>query len=143
MKLLLMTVMAFLMFGCTKSSTSSLTPIQAAGCDVESLVTSGFASAVASALTCTNTTQIQTDLQTAFGNANLCQGQVAAATMAQLKAKGVSKGIVGSIACPIAINTAVGYLSNSIPTTWGCSAAATAASLSATLTTLCEGAVTI
>ena len=137
----------FTLCGCTKTATGSMTPIQAVGCDIQTLVTSGLAASVATALSCTNQTQIQTDLQSAFGNANLCAAQaVSTANAAQVKAaKAAAKpmGIVGNIACPIAINTVIGFLSNSVPTTWGCSASATAAALSSALTAACETAIPI
>lgn len=134
----------FFFFGCTKSN-SSLTPIQQVGCDIETAVSSSFAGGVAAALSCSNLSVIQADLQKAFGNANLCQGPVASATTAQLKsakAQLVHKmGAIGNIACPIAVPTALGFLSNSIPSGWGCSASASASALSSTLITLCEAAI--
>jgi len=145
----LMVVMAFMFtfLGCTSStptSSGTMSPIQAAGCDVETAILGGASTAVGTALSCTNTSAIQASLTTALGNANLCAAPgVAAVTGSAIKAKAVGKLVIGNIACPIAINTIVGFLSNTVPTAWGCSATASASSLAATLTTVCEAAVPI
>jgi hypothetical protein len=125
-----------------------MSPIQAAGCDVETAILGGAASTIASSLSCTNQSAIQASLTTALGNANLCSNPSVASTSAAslksaVKSAAKPQGIVGNIACPIAINTIVGFLSNSIPSAWGCSAAATATSLEAALTAMCETAVPI
>lgn len=131
----------FLFVGCTKTTTSTLSPIADAGCVVETAVTSGIAGSVATALTCTSVSAIQTSLQAALGNVNLCKtATTAQATAASAKVV-TSKGLVGNIACPLAVNTVIGYLTNSIPTAWGCSAGATAASLELALTVACEAAI--
>lgn len=133
--------------GCTKTATttSTLTPIQAVGCDVETAVTASFATGVVKALTCTNEAAVQASLLLAFGNANLCSNQVTAVSAVQIKAA-VSKaikpqGVIGNIACPIAVSTALGYLTNSVPVSWGCSASASATTLSTALISLCESAI--
>lgn len=154
MKYLVLLCALFTIIGCTSSS-GSLSPIQQVGCDIETAINASFSQAVASALTCSNPGAIQSSLATAFSAANLCMGQVAAATTAQLSsAKAALKagvksdavkplGVVGNLACPIAVSSALGFLSNAIPASWGCSATASASALSATLTTLCEAAVPI
>lgn len=176
MKILLIPVLlAFV--GCTSSTTTtpsggSMSPIQAAGCDVETVLLGGASSAVATALSCSNTTAIQTSFTTALGNANFCatpippttaSGSAAKAKTAEpvwttigqipvsalhagtsVEAKAVkTMGVVGSIACPIAINTVIGFLTNSVPAAWGCSATASAAQLETVLTAACEAAVPI
>lgn len=136
---------------CTSSSTSSgsMNPITAAGCDVETAVTAGFAGSIATAFTCSNQAAIQSSLQTALGNVNLCAANpsVAAVTSAQITAKkALAKaaspmGIVGSLVCPLAINTIVGFATAQIPTAWGCTASASASDIVAALTTACVAAV--
>jgi hypothetical protein len=136
----------FLVFscGCTNNN-STLTPIQQVGCDIETAVTTSFVSGVATALSCSNQAAIQTSLQSAFGNANLCSGPRGLVTASQMKAAkaGVMKpdGVIGNLACPIAISAALGFLSNSVPSAWGCSQSASASTLATTLTSLCEAAI--
>lgn len=170
MKKLFLLCLLGLTFGCT-STNPALTPIQQAGCYIETAITGGAAGAVASALTCTNQAAIQASLNTALGNANLCatpvppaapatpatqskvapkwqtigditKDDVAAAGQVQSKAV-VAKGVIGNIACPLAINTIVGFLSNSVPSAWGCSQSSSMASLVTALTSACELAVPI
>jgi hypothetical protein len=148
MKILILILAPLLLLtaSCSKSSTGTLSPIQQVACDIETDLNTSFSAAVATALSCTNQAAIQSSLALAFGNANLCTGQVASVTAAQLsaaraavKANAVSaKGVIANLACPVAVSSALGFLSNAIPSAWGCSATATASALSATLTTLCE-----
>lgn len=152
--LILFGFLAIFEMGCTSSSTgSSISPISAAVCDVESAITSAEAVAIASLLTCSNESTIQSSLQTALGNANLCSNaSISAATAAQIasakaahavKTAGmpVSKAVIGDLACPIVVNVLIGFGTSSIPTSWGCSASSTASSFMAALTTACESAV--
>lgn len=151
MKKLMFSVLMVMMIGCSTTPTNPvLTPIQAVGCDVETAVTTAFAATVATSLACTNQTAIQSSFQTALGNVNFCaSSSVSSVTAAQIKdaaAKMTSKvakpmGIVGTIVCPIAINTIIGYATAQIPTTWGCSASVSASTVGAALTAACEAAV--
>lgn len=50
-------------------------------------------------------------------------------------------GIVGDIACPIVVNTVIGFATSAIPSSWGCTGSASADSVSAALTAACEAAV--
>ena len=151
----------FGMAACTKSSTpGSVTPIQSAGCAVESAITGAAATTIAAAISCSNQTQIATDIQNALGNVNLCSAGIAAP--AQLagpkwsKVGDVSKqdidkakaskglapmGVVGNIACPIVVNTLLGFATNSIPASWGCSASTSASSLGQVIVSACEAAI--
>ena len=144
MKSIVMIIACLFTFGCTKS-TGTMSPIQAAGCDVETAILGGASTAIATALSCTNTSAVQASLTTALGNANLCTAPgVAAISTSSLKAQKLkSLGVIGNLACPIAINTIVGFLSNTVPTGWGCSTTATASALEAALTAACEAAVPI
>ena len=148
MKIVLSLLISLMFVGGCTSSSGSMTPIQAAGCDVESAILGGAATAIATALSCSSVSSVQSSLTTALGNANLCSSsQVASVTASSLKAAKSAAvkplGIVGNLACPIAVNTIVGFLSNSIPSAWGCSASTDAASLSTALTAACEAAVPI
>lgn len=153
--------------GCSKSPT--MTPIQAAGCAVETAIEGGAATALATALSCGNQAAIQASIATALGNANLCKTPIPPAPVSAMSKAAVgpvwqtigdvpgsalqshavkadavkAMGVVGNIACPIAINTIVGFLSNSVPSSWSCSAGATASSVEATLVSVCETIVPI
>lgn len=74
-------------------------------------------------------------------------GDIPASALGQssaIKSKAVfSKGVIGSIACPIVIETSVGYLSNVVPTGWGCTSSTTMASIESALTTECESLISI
>jgi hypothetical protein len=154
-KMLLICILSLAAFaGCTKSSSGggTVTPIQAAGCDIETAILGGASGAISSALSCTNSAAIQASLTTALGNANLCaapgvaavsSGQMSAAKASMKSAAAKPMGVIGNIACPIAISTIMGFLSNSIPSAWGCSASASAAGVSAALVSVCEAAVPI
>lgn len=144
MKYLSLAILCLGVMACKSSTSSSISPIQAVGCDIETAVIGAEAGAIATLLTCANQTQISTDLQTALGNANLCaQPGVAAVSMPQLKAKASAKpmGIIGNIACPLVINVAIGYATQAVPASWSCTTGASAASLAAALTAACETAV--
>lgn len=168
MKSLVIIVGCLMTLGCHPGG-STVSPIQAAGCDVETAILGGASTAIGTALSCGNVSAIQASLTTALGNANLCatpipQAPASAASKAAgspayktigdvplsaLKSSAVksdavrSLGIVGNIACPIAINTVIGFLSNSVPAAWSCSSGSTAASLEATLVQVCQIAVPI
>lgn len=167
MKLLLVLISCVFMFGCKQNPV--LSPIQDAGCAIETAVSGGLAGAVSGALQCSHPDVVAQQLQSAFGNANLCQAPVPAPAQAALVAGVAPKfskvgdvsdadlkaaksglhanmvkpqGVVGSVACPIAINAAVGFLSNSVPAAWGCTGPnATISGLVSALTAACVAAV--
>jgi len=124
--------------GCTKTS-PIITPIKDVGCAIESAVTGSISQVVATSLNCTNQAAVQASLQSAFGNANLC-ATASMAKQASLKSDR-PKGVIGDLACPVAVSAAMGFLSNQVPTTWGCSVGATASALSAALVAACEAAI--
>lgn len=163
MKLLIL--LFIVLVGCSSTS-SSLSPIQAVGCTVESTIVGVEAQAIATLLTCSNVAQIQTDMQTALGNVNFCAVPVPAPAVTSLiatkvktigditqadldaakkgvQSKAVAKGIVATIACPIFFNVALGFATSQIPSKWSCQASTSAASLGAALTAACETAITL
>lgn len=153
------------------STTGALTPVGGAVCDIESSLANGLAGSVAGTLACSNQAAIVTSLQSALGNVNLCAAPLPAPASAALKSLDASgwktvgdvpasalkkpasvglkaeavktMGIVGQIACPIAIDTGIGFLSNSIPAAWGCSASVTVQTIQSALIAACELAVPI
>jgi hypothetical protein len=144
-KLMLLAAILGILCSCTSSSPSPgsvISPITAVGCSIETAVTAGAASGIATALNCTSQAAIQTSLQLALGNVNFCsyQPQADAAKLAK-SSKQPLKGVLGDIACPVFINTAMGYLTNSVPAAWGCAAGASASAIAAALTTACETAI--
>lgn len=128
-------LMAFAIFqvGC-KTSTPAAPVVATIGCSAETLATTALAGAIASADSCTNVTQIQTDIQNALGSINLCASAAVQAQMIALKKKQGDKyqGIVGNIACPLATDAVLSIIGSKTPTMWGCSGSANiAAALSA------------
>ena len=119
-------VMMFAIFqlGCTTTSTSPTATTVA--CSVETVVTTAAAGAIASADSCTNTAQIQTDVQAALGKLNLCAAASVQAQMNALKQKQGDKykGIVGTIVCPLTTDAILSLIGAKVPTTWGCSGSA-------------------
>ena len=153
--------------GCTKPAPGgSVTPIQSAGCAVETAVVGGAASAVASVLSCSNAAAIQASLTVALGNVSLCATPVPSAptgatlaliagaanwhTIGDISAgdlevskssvKGV-KGVIGAMVCPLVVNTVVGFGTSLVPTSWGCTGSAAANTLGAALAAACIAAV--
>lgn len=143
----LLIALTFLFVSCTTTQ-PTMNPIAAVGCDVETALTTPLAASVAAVFSCTNQSAIQASFQTALGNANFCaQPGVAGTTTAQIEAAktaikdGVNKGIIGSVICPLAINTLVGLATPSIPASWGCSASASSSTLLQALTVACVAVV--
>lgn len=125
-----------------------LTAVESAVCDVESSITGVFGSQIVTA--CGGPTSAAAAcgaaFQTALGNANLCSAPVAAVTVSQIataKAKFAPKGVIGSVACPLAIGAVFGVLSTQIPSACGCTQSLSASSLDSLLVSACEAAVPI
>lgn len=130
--------LALVLGACTSPSTPTPAPVPApvvaVGCQLETSLVTVLASNVATTLTCSNLSAIQTDMQMALGKANLC-----APNEAQ-KAK--FKGVVGNLACPLAVEAVLGMLASKIPAGWGCAPGSNPAGLGDTLTAACQKAVT-
>lgn len=153
---------------CTSSSSPIMTAVNSVGCDVEAAITGSIGSAVVNA--CKGSASSATcggAFQSALGNVNLCLaqvpslapsfvgvkvftkvGDVTAGDIANAKAKGGVKanaikpmGVVGNIACPIAVNTIMGYLTAQIPIACGCTVSLTASQIDTAITSACEAAV--
>lgn len=155
--------------GCPGSSGTNpiLTPIQDVGCAVESAITGGFGSLVVAQCGGTNTAACGAAFQSALGNVNLCTTPLPQATAQAAVAKdatggwktvgdipasalstpGVQSkavkpmGIVGGIACPIAVNTVMGVLTAQIPAACGCTTNLSASAISGLLTQACVAAI--
>jgi hypothetical protein len=126
-----LTLCLFFTFAC-----STISPVV---CSVESSVAGALAGGVASALSCTNTAQIKSDILGALSKANLCSTSTAAKALTASPLQGP----VGDLVCPLAVGAAIGLLSNKVPASWGCAPGASTAGLATTLTSLCEAAVPI
>lgn len=151
---------------CSKTS-ASMSPLQAAGCDLETVATQTLATGISTVLSCTNTNQIASDLQVALGNVNFCAISVPAPAAALVagqpkysklgdvkksdidakKTKGLNaeavkaQGIVASIACPAVLNIGISYLTQAVPSSWSCSASTGTQSVAAALTAACTAAI--
>lgn len=136
-------VMAFAIFqiGCKTSTPVSPTG-QQIGCSVETLVTTAAAGAIASADSCTNVSQIQSDIQGALGSINLCASATVQAQLVALQKKEGDKykGIVGNIVCPLATDAVLSLIGSKTPASWGCSGSA---SVAAAISAACIAAVPI
>ncbi len=169
MKFLIMSLAILFLGACTKSGPSPiLQPIADAGCAVESAITGGFGAEVVSACAGTDAAACGAAFQTALGNVNLCQAPIPAPPAGTLKAadapewkrvgdvtfdqlKGKAKasaavmpqGIIGAIACPMAVQTVLGLLTASIPTACGCTKNLNAGQMGSALIAACVAAVPI
>lgn len=150
----------------------TLTPLGGVVCDVESTVATEAAATIAAALNCTAQSAIVASLEGALGNANLCGAAIpASSSLLQAKlalsgqwktvadipksalkpaVKGEVKsmavkpmGVVGTIVCPVVINTSIGFLSNTIPAAWACSVSNSASTVESALDAACEAAIGI
>jgi hypothetical protein len=155
----------FMIAGCTKGSMS---PVQSAACDVETAAVGGVAQSIAGILNCSAPDQITASLLTALGNVSFCSTSLQAPSSLaavkalaagqswqtigdihlsngkpmSLKAQDVqAQGVVGAIACPIIVNTVVGYLTSAIPSSWNCSGSANAGSVGSAITAACIAAI--
>jgi len=144
-----------------------LQPVESLGCGVESAITEGFGSEVVSQCGGTDPAACGQAFQAALGNVNLCAAPLPAppAQLTQsfvsgwkkvgdvpkeaLKSSGMkaqaftTQGIVGSIACPIAINTVLGLLTGVIPKACGCTKNLSASQLGDALGAACVATVPI
>jgi len=50
-------------------------------------------------------------------------------------------GVIGNIACPIAVNAALALVTTQIPSSWGCTPGSVTTDLSTALTAACVAAV--
>mgnify|MGYP001610854352 CR=1 FL=1 len=137
MRILLM-AMVISLGGCSwfqKASVQAvLTSVESAGCVAETAVLTNFSTKIAAQLNCTHPDAIQASLTAALGNVNLCK---------LVPAHGIVSptGVVGNIVCPIAVSTAIGFMTSAIPTAWGCTVTQEAGAVSAVLTSICESSV--
>lgn len=140
-----------------------MTALNSAGCDVESAITSTIGGAVLSACQGSGTAAAcGAAFQTSLGNVNLCAAGIPAASLSKDakwtkvgdvtagdlsqgkgKAKLSTMGVVGAIACPIAVNTIMGYLTSQIPLACGCTVSLTASQADQAIVAACEAAVPI
>jgi hypothetical protein len=168
LKYVLLALMTALAIGCSSSSPSPiLQPIQAAGCDVESAITTAFGDLIvaqgngpASAGAACGAA-----IQVALGNANLCVqsangAPVSQITMSQIQAhvlkmkamraaggKGVVAAvpdpmdIVGGLVCPLGDAAFIGFLSAGIPAACQVGSNLSAGTLNQLALAACEAAL--
>lgn len=83
------------------------------GCQVENTISSALAPAISKALNCTNPTAIQASVTEIINLTKIC-------SIAEC-GNGKKFGVIASLVCPVVASTAVAFLGNEIPATWGCS----------------------
>jgi hypothetical protein len=139
MKLAFLILTAFSFTGCSwfKSASvqAALQSVVVTGCNEQTAILKGLSGSVANSLNCTAPDEIQKSLTSAMGNVNLCK------YVPQPQAGMPMKGIVGNIVCPIAVSTAIGFMTSAIPKEWGCTVTGAADKVQVALTAICEGAV--
>ncbi len=114
---------------------AALNSIVTAGCGEQTKALTGLSQSIGKTLNCSHPDAIQASLTTALGNVNLCKYVTKPAVGVQ--------GVVGNLVCPIAVSTAIGFMTSAIPTEWGCTVSADAGGVNTTLTQICEAAVPI
>ncbi len=98
------------------------------GCVIQDQVVKVATNTIASTLQCTHTAQISTDLTATISGLGLCSSSATAPT-----------GPIADYLCPLAVNSVLSYLaSNTIPSTWGCTASNAKATLADALTVACK-----
>lgn len=148
--------------GCSGGVT--VNPLQAAGCDVETVITSAFGGVIVNQCAGTDADACGQALLVALGNVNMCATPVPQpASLAgvakwktvgdinkgDLKPGGVSteavkpQGIVGGIVCPLAYSTIVGLVTGVVPKACGCTKNLDAGALGTALVAACISAVPI
>lgn len=154
MKKFLVLCMCLGAIACTKSTTSTtsttspiLQTVTTAICDVANTVATDAGQAIVTACAGTGTAQAcGTALVPAIMNGGMCANaqvaQMTTAMIVQNKAQGVRPlGVVGNIACPIAIPSIMGFLTSEIPAACGCTQSIGASGFNAALISGCEEAV--
>lgn len=137
-------ILTLFITACTSSPTPAPSPAPAPaptpgfGCSAETAITTGLASALASAANCTHPDVIQTDFQSALGKINLCSQVV------PVSGKPALKGPVGDVVCPLAVGALIPLVTSKVlPATWGCDPSAKLADASALLSAACSKAIGI
>ena len=136
MKGLALGLVCLTMSGCgwfqSASVQAALKNAEVSVCNQETAALTSISQSIAKTLTCSNVAQIQTDLTAVLGNVNVCKWLPAPSTGLKLT------GPIANLFCPIASSAAVGFLTQSIPSKWGCTATAEASAMQAALTSICE-----
>lgn len=118
MKKLFGVLLAVMMIsGCTSGSST--------GCTIEKTVVDMAAPAIATALQCSNPDKIQADLEGLIGKVGFCK-------------PASSKPKLSAPICDMFASVVMGGLSNTIPASWGCTAANASALLKGVLSSACQ-----
>lgn len=160
----ILAMFAFVLAGCT-SKTGSMDPIKGAACDVETVALTGVAGSISGLLACSGQDAIVASLEQALGNVNFCATPLQSSSALSAKAMAVGsgwqtigdvkipkdggvkslavqpQGIVGGLACPIIVNTVIGYLTSSVPSAWKCTSSADAGAVGSAITAACVAAI--
>jgi hypothetical protein len=120
-----------LLAACTSQS-----PIPSPGpivCSIEQSMADGLASTLAQSLQCSAKDVISKDLLGVLGKANLC--------VSSEQGKAPMKGIIGSIACPLVVDSALGLVNAQIPAAWSCKLSKAPGTVGELLNTACQSLV--
>ncbi len=137
MRLLLIVLVFFVFAGCTTMNPAPA-PIAAVICPFEAGVASGLSSFIVNTCTCANTSQVNLDVgHTIGGIGGLCP-----ATTNATAGVVTSKGVVGTVVCPLIVQGLASLAPQALPATWQCTSCASGlVPVTTALTTLCEGAI--
>jgi hypothetical protein len=125
MKSLLALALVFGLSACTKEQ------VKESGCKAQTSVLTVVSAQIGSTLSCKKLDVIMADMKAGLGKADLCKEEAAA------------QGVVGTIACPLVVDTLVGLAATKIPASWECDPKATADMLKEAAKAACEKAVKI
>jgi hypothetical protein len=107
--------------GCTKATV---------GCIVETTIVDAATPAIVKALQCSNTAQIQTDLEALIGKLGFCTQTTSGNAVAKPK--------LSAPVCDVFSRVVIGAMTGGIPTSWGCTAANAQTLLTGALSTACQ-----
>lgn len=125
MKALFVLALVLGLTACTKEQ------VKESGCKAQTSVLTVVSTQVGAALSCKKLDVIVADMKAGLGKADLCKEEAAA------------QGVVGTIACPIIVDTLVGLAATKIPASWECDPKTTADMLKEAARVACEKAVKI
>lgn len=117
---LMLMVLAFGLWGCTKCNPSTVVT-----CDLASKYSDQVAGYVAPILGCTGVAAMSADITAELQKQNICSATPKA-------------GPIATMVCPPIISFIVGYGAGKLPVAWACTGGAAATWTAATLTAQCE-----
>ena len=137
MKFLVLAFSVFVFTGCSwfqsASVKAALQNVALGGCQAETNAIGAAAQKIAVVFQCANVAAIQADVTKFIGNLNVCN-LVAPAAQGSVQ----MKGAIANMLCPLVSSAAIGFATQSIPASWGCTASVAADQVKAALISACE-----